>query len=365
MTVDDGSKSTDKCKSDVGVLSRLPRARTLSIQPTLRCTAECEHCGTLSSPREKVWLPFEHMIAAIDQAAEGQYEVVVFTGGEPMLAGDNLLRAIQHATSYGLSTRVVTNAYWARPLRAARARIRRLVSAGLTEINYSTGDQHARFVPPENVVFATKAAAEAGLNVFIMVELVGRRRVTKQYLEEELGLATIRREFTDVEILVAESPWMPLGPRDKEEYPRGYTVDRSNVALRGGCDSVLSTTTVQADGTIAACCGLGMREIPELHLGDVADTSLAAADATASDDFLKRWLRLEGPERILAWAAEQDPSIEWEGMYAHRCQACIRLYRDPVVRDVVRTRHQSKIPDVLFREWLLFECEAGTDALEE
>jgi hypothetical protein len=68
-------------------------------------------------------------------------------------------------------------------------------------------------------------------------------------------------------------------------------------------------------------------------------------------DLLKRWIRMEGPERIVAWAATKDTSIEWEGMYAHRCQACLRLYKDPAIRDVVAEHFMEKMPDLIFGEF--------------
>ncbi len=48
-------------------------------------------------------------------------------------------------------------------------------------------------------------------------------------------------------------------------------------------------------------------------------------------------------------------------MYAHRCQACLRLYKDPLVRDVIAKRYKEKIADVLVGEWLLYNY-AGENA---
>src|SRR5262249_36577895 len=150
-------------------------------------------------------------------------------------------------------------------------------------------------------------------------------------------------------------------PRKVEQYPPGMATTSQTLPLRTGCTSCLGTTTIQADGRIGACCGLGMRSIPELQIGHVATTTIAEADAEAEQDFLKRWIRLEGPERILAWAATHDPEIEWEGMYAHRCQACMRLYKDRRVRDVIAEHHEEKLADVVFGEWVLYHYEAGED----
>ncbi|MBV9440729.1 MAG: radical SAM protein [Candidatus Eremiobacteraeota bacterium] len=330
--------------------------------PTYKCTAECEHCGTLSSRREKTWLGLDNMLSAIEQAAQGDYKVVVFTGGEPTLAGKDLLTAIARADALGLSTRIVSNAHWAATDALATRMVKNLVDAGLREINFSTGDQHARFVPLDNIVRATRAAAASSLSaIVIMVETVRERTITAAAIEERPDFQAIRREHPRKHIEILESPWMPLEPMNVSSYRSGSTVNGSNVALRTGCTSILSTTAIQADGRIGACCGLGMRTIPELQVGTVRDTKLADADRNAADDFLKHWIRVEGPERILAWAAEHDPSIAWEDMYAHRCQACMRLYKDPAVRKVIAEHHREKLADVVVGEWLLYDYPRKID----
>jgi hypothetical protein len=339
------------------VFDPLPQHHCLSLMPTFRCTAACEHCGTFSNPHNRKSLSLDQMLSAIDQAAENRYKAIVFTGGEATLAGDDLLQAIQRASSFGITTRLVTNAWWAKDDEAANRLAMSWVRAGLKEINFSTGDQHARFVPLENILRACKAALLAGLRtICIMVELVRDRTITEGSITSHpafKGLAS----FPDARIHILESPWMPMSPSLPGAYPEGLTANSSNLGKFGGCDSCLNTTTVQADGKIAACCGLGMRGIPELQIGHIGSTTLADADKAAADDFLKRWIRVEGPVRILSWAATHNPKIQWENMYAHRCQACIRLYKDPAVRAAIREHHEEKISDVLFKEWLLHHFE--------
>jgi hypothetical protein len=131
--------------------------------------------------------------------------------------------------------------------------------------------------------------------------------------------------------------------------------------MRRGCENILSTTTIEPSGSIRACCGIASRQISELLIGNIHDIGLADADRVASDDFLKRWIRVDGPESILAWAASHDPAIQWEHMYAHRCQACLRLYGDPRVRQVIMECHKEKLADVIFAEWLLFHYKPNMD----
>jgi hypothetical protein len=308
------------------------------------------------------------MLSAITQAAENGYKVVVFTGGEPTLAGDSLLRGVEQASARGLVTRVVTNAWWATEDEVAYRWAVSLVRAGLNEINFSTGDQHTRFVPLENVIRACHAVLQAGLRtICIMVEVVRERSITAASITQHPAYEELMRTFPDAQIHILESPWMPMSPFAPAAYPDRMTANRSNLGRFSGCNSCLSTTTVQADGKIAACCGLGMRSIPELQIGHVGETTLKEADRIAADDFLKRWIRVEGPMRILAWAATHNPSIKWEDMYAHICQACLRLYKDPDVRAVVREHHREKVADVLFAEWLLYHYNPSpphTDAAQ-
>jgi len=286
--------------------------------------------------------------------------MVVFTGGEATLSKD-LLDGINRATAHGLATRLVTNGWWAKTSRLLENMIANLKRVGLKELNLSTGDEHIRFVPVEYVAKCAYAAVEAGFYTAIMIEQRSKRAVTESTFRALPIICELFERFTSARFKIVESPWMPLDDRLIADYELGSVSNRSNVLSRGGCDSILKTTTVQANGNIAACCGIGMRLIPELQLGRLGDITLADADKVGEEDFLKRWIRVEGPEAILAWAQQFDSSIQWENMYAHRCQACIRLYKDPNVRKVITEHYEAKVCDVLFAEWLLYEYQPEAD----
>jgi len=154
-------------------------------------------------------------------------------------------------------------------------------------------------------------------------------------------------------IKILESPWMPLEPYTIEQYPERIAIDRHNLGWRPGCDNVMQTYTLQADGRIGCCCGIGMSKIAELNVGSVVNEKpLHSAIEEAENDFLKLWIRWKGPERILAWAADIDQRIRWEGMYAHHCQACARVYRDPRVAAVIREHYESVMAEVIQSGWM-------------
>ncbi|MER7959842.1 hypothetical protein [Streptomyces sp. NPDC096030] len=116
---------------------------------------------------------------------------------------------------------------------------------------------------------------------------------------------------------------------------------------------MLRTYTVQADGRVASCCGLGMRSIPELSVSTVDEEGfLARAVERSESDLLKLWIHTLGPDRVLQWAAGKDPEIRWEGMYGHHCQTCQRLYKDPRVRSVIAEHGREMAGTVAQALWL-------------
>ncbi len=327
--------------------------RSLCIMPTFRCTAQCRHCGTLSHPREETRLSSELIGRTIRQAAAAGYEEVVFSGGEPTLAGPTLLAAMRLGHALGLAVRMVTNAHWACTREDAERALDDYVGCGVAHLTLSTGDQHARFVPLESVLNAARACASRGVPATIVVEATADRLITRDRVQQHPEFTALGRAFPDASIEITESAWTPLSPFRLGRYEDGVAIGRDNLAGCGGCSDIFSTTTVQADGTINPCCGLAIRIVPELNLGNISDTSLAEADARAGADMLKRWIRIEGPERILAWAETHHPEIRWENRYAHKCQACMRVFRDPVVRRAILTRGREKLAELELMETLL------------
>lgn len=272
-----------------------------------------------------------------------------------MMRPADVMAGLARAKAHGLSTRLVTNGFWARSEAAASDMVTRLAEAGLDELNLSTGDEHVRWVPPEAVIRGAKHGLAAGLTTAIMVEMRKGGSLTKAAIKAHPEYRAAVDALGGLEPRIVESPWMPVDPDRSGDYDAGVAVTSDTVCSSAGCESVLTTITLLADGTYAACCGLGVRELPDLHIGHVETQSLAQVEKSARDDLLKSWIQVEGPFAILDWAARHDPDIEWSGRYAHKCQACLRLYRDPKVRQVILDRYEEKLADIVFSKLVLFE----------
>lgn len=331
-----------------------PNPSTLTILPTFRCTAACTNCCFGSHPWVPGRIPQEDILKYISEAARFKsLSLVVFSGGECFLLGEDLVEAVAFATRLGLATRCVTNGYWASSEKAALHRLIPLRDAGLTELNLSTGDHHAQFVPVENVLHAAKAAAQLGIRVAIMVELQAKRRVTKQVLlEHPLAQGLFDARDFSADVVIAESPWIAM--EDGEvPYDRDHLVNAENVHLRSGCTSILSTIVVTPQKELFACCGITAEKIPEVKLGLLDQASMQDLYEIASRDFIKIWLAVDGPENIVAWAAQKDPSIEWENRFVHQCDICRYMYQNPKIKRIIREHYQEVVGDVLARFALL------------
>ncbi|MFI8280880.1 radical SAM protein [Streptomyces sp. NPDC085929] len=321
--------------------------KILTILGTYKCTAACENCCFGSNPFLTKRLTLEDIIAFIDEGSRGgECEMVVFSGGECFLLRNDLVAAISHATDLGLATRVVTNGYWAKRMDHGRRRLSALKEAGLRELNVSTGDYHQQFVDEDTVINAAYLGVEQELKTLIIVELQKERQVTAAHLAAIPRVLGLLRHNPPVRII--ESPWIPMDYRQAILQDEGRLINRENVHLRKGCDSIFNTIVVTPDQNVGFCCGLGRERIPELNTSWVRG-SLDGTLQGAARDFMKIWIYVDGPEKILAWAAEKDDRITWENRYAHRCHACLALFSDPLVRETIRRHYRERLDDVLMR----------------
>lgn len=325
-----------------------------TILASYNCTAACENCCFDSHPGIRQRLPLDEILRFIDQAAGFEtMRLVVFSGGECFLLKDDLDAAVDHATRLGLSTRCVTNAYWARTEEIALRRLEKLKAAGLRELNVSTGDFHQRFVPQKSVINACVAALRLGLDLVVMVELQRERKVRAAAIQSDERIVAAARRPGRGLFKVVESPWMPMTPGGNVPQPSRTVLGRDNLHRKTGCDSVLTTIVATPSGRLGMCCGLSREKIPELNEDLPKEQPLKQVYFASSGDFMKIWLFVEGPERILAWAASKDATIAWEGKYAHRCHACLALFKDERALRVIRDHYSEKVPNVLLRYSLM------------
>lgn len=319
------------------------RPRSLTLLTTYQCTAACKQCCFESTPQVKGRLSRDALIERISSAKEAfpALTIVVFSGGESFLLKEDLYSAIEHATSLGLKTRIVTNASWGKRADRAAEVAAHLFSAGLSELNISTGSDHAEFVPPASVVNAAAACVSVGIYTLITVEKDSDNFYFNAYAEDNV----IRELLAQPDKFgLLTNVWMPFNSNAEN---RGAQKDLHQ--LRKGCDQVLDNVVVTPKNEISACCGLTHDRIPEMLLGAAPQSNPAALrDLYFSqlDDFLKIWIRVDGPYSIIEKLLGER-SEELLSDVVHQCQACAVLHQNSELRRLLSTEYIKHLPQVL------------------
>lgn len=325
---------------DRAFLDVLPTS--LTVIPTYRCTAACEQCCFESSPKVRGRLSLETITERIREAHETfpALKLVVFSGGEVLLLKHDLYAAIRFATGLGLLTRVVSNGFWGKSRERAEATSARLKEAGLGELNLSTGLDHQQWVPQESIVNAAEAAVAAGVVTLVTVE---RDSPDSDCLGSLVSDERIARLLAAPLFSVQSNSWMPFNAHAE---PRQALPDRRQ--LMEGCAQVFNNLVVTPHDQLAGCCGLTFEHIPEMKLGRLGERSMAAMFEDQLRDFLKAWIHVDGPYRIMTRMFGREAAEALEPVN-HICQACVILHQHPGVREALQARYPEFIPEVLTR----------------
>jgi hypothetical protein len=282
-------------------------------------------------------IPHDRLRGLIDETAEiSSIRLVAFTGGECFLLGPVLDELIRRATDRGLITRCVTNGYWASSTKAATRRVERIASAGLKEINISTGTFHSKYVPSERVVHGALAAVRAGLTTLINIELFEGSSFDASEITENDEIKSL---VSERRLLIQRNFWIDnegeaqLAHKPEHSRFRPERID--------GCKTALNVIAVTPDQTAVACCGLHMERIPDLHLGSIKDRTLKETISAAPDDFLKIWIHVAGPERILQFVKSYIPDYELPLKSVHPCETCLHLYTDKKALEIVKAHYKE------------------------
>jgi hypothetical protein len=331
--------------------------KSLVLSVTAQCPIRCRFCGVHAGPHRKERMSLLYMTRMIDEVRSfGVASLVVFTGGEPFLLGDDLSAAVAYAAKRGFMTRIVTNAYWAMSFERAAEVLSQLKEAGLTEINYSCDDFHQEHIPLERIRWASDAASRLGIPALLAVKGVRNSQITPDYLDAYFGRKLARfdraRENPPNDVL----SWgitVPVG-WDSE----GWTDDdmawpADQQAWQGCCEAVLDNVVITSSGKLTICCGIGSDEIPETIIGDTNETPLFDLLVTANNDLIVNWLALEGPYSIMRFIQEQAPAIAFRERYVNSCHLCHDIFARDETRAVLQGTAAQKGPALsLRRAWL-------------
>lgn len=167
------------------------------------CNARCQHCCVSSAPKNNKRLHDGEIQAVIDDlmAHSDVYEVG-FTGGEPLLHRERILKLIAKVTQAGKQATLTTNGFWAVTPASAAEVIRDLESVNLSHLTLSWDGFHAPYVSAQRMRNALNAAKCSQIPTIL--NMCVSREMDGFDLLEQLGDATLG-------IKVTRFPVVPCG----------------------------------------------------------------------------------------------------------------------------------------------------------
>ena len=323
-------------------------AAGLLVTLTRRCPLSCAHCSTASTmDAEQVEaVRLRRFIASM--TAESAPQVVLYTGGEPLLRPELLVDLASANRAAGCAAAVLTGGFFARggpiPDRIWRA----LLSCD--HVSFSLDAYHEREVSRAEVFGCLQSLLDAGRDVSLHVIGQGSE---DEYLADVTS-AVLRRFGAHVPMLVSEL--RPVGRAAAWlNSQRQATLD----ARPRPC-SLAAWPVISFDGTVLACCNQGVvdtRPVPEhLRLGHLDTDDWPAIRQRLRHSPMLRMVRTVGPLHLQARFGS-------DGGCTGYCESCRRLSDDPAVLAGATLAAAGPAGELLDREVGLMQHRAGAARL--
>lgn len=177
---------------------RLPSPVSAGVMLSYKCSSKCKHCIYFSSPlwsadwmkEDLLYETLKILSKMIKRSPFLSFNYGIhFSGGEPSLNFDLLLKAIEMAKSMGFSPILVeTNAVWCIKKEETLFKLKQLKEAGLDGILISVNPFLVEHVPFKRTKLAVECAYEIFPDGVLVYQTIFYHEFTKQRLEETLSL---------------------------------------------------------------------------------------------------------------------------------------------------------------------------------
>lgn len=296
---------------------------------TWQCPAQCGHCVFESGPQRREVLDpglAERMLSAA--ARQARPPAVSFSGGEPFLAFDTMLRLATLARTLGCPTEVVTSCAWATTAAVARARMEALAATGLRTICVSWDRFHAPYVRAQRVASVIMEARALGLRTVVNTAIDPlRKEAPADYLARTLELPA------DVLAGCVVNPLnvVPVGRARSNAVELYYPPQGGN----GPCAVATEVLTLTPTGLLYPCCGSVVGELASnsgfYALDDLSRMTvdeLQVAIREVKENLFFRLLQAAGPAKLVALLQEREPALRIRSRFNSDCDACLELNRN-------------------------------------
>lgn len=286
----------------------------LLVSVTRRCPLACAHCSTASALSGeqldgRSLLSFVATFTPWDRP-----EVIMLTGGEPMLRPRLVAEVAELARAAGTRSAVLTGAFFARDGRFPAA-IRRAVEA-VDHCSVSLDAYHEAEVPRQDVFALLRRLLDTGVSVSLHIVGGG---TADPYLDDVTSdvVATFGGQVpmivSEIRALGRAAGWpAATGPAHMPAHTPAQLVRPVTPGPAEPC-ALAAWPVIAFDGTITACCNQdvvdGRHRPAHLRLGHIATDSWSAVAIRSAESGTLRMLRAVGPRHLAAGAGTDPPAL--------------------------------------------------------
>lgn len=303
------------------------RPNTVAILTTNQCTAECDICCFNCSPLKKEKMPLELQEKIINEAAKlPDIDTVGFSGGEPFLVFDEIIRMSRLAKKNGLRVICTSNGFWGTSEERAYELLNIFKENGLVKLSLSCDLYHSRYVDVKKIKNILKVCYRMNLPVDI------GSVITKSTADVSALFSELKEDMINVPHYIAAC--LPVGSAEKkieagEYFHDPYIFERCNVCYESTYYAIFP------NGDVYPCCSQA-GATPPLRLGNVNELSMQEIEQNYNANIHIRIMKKYG----LNWYLEKAKSLEYikffEMQYVNKCHLCRVLFSDSEFMEMIK-----------------------------
>ncbi len=116
------------------------------------------------------------------------------------------------------------------------------------------------------------------------------------------------------------------------------------------CKNLFTSITISPTNRLLACCGLPVLYIKHLDLGNLERHPITTLFNKQFDDFIKIWLFVDGPYKILSFVGEKlNTTLPECEVLSHSCFYCAALFTNPIYLTTVQEHYHEIFASVMLR----------------
>jgi hypothetical protein len=256
---------------------------------------------------------------------------VGFTGGDPFLLRQDLLKCVERAKHYDMRTMVITSAYWATSEATAR---RVLEPYSIIDILGLSSDRyHQPFVPVQYIANAISAARQTPIS-HVEVQVTGPSETSLEEMRAQLGAL-------GHDVPVRFQKLWPVG--------RATELMRKDELRRIGeisLDCPMGSPFVMASGEVVGCCSAAIQlgDNNPMKLGTFTIDNLAQVIRGRDENRYYHFLRRFGWGPLIEYLSKEG-WIERESIaVSDVCHLCYQINADSALRRRISNLFEPEDP---------------------